>query len=461
MAVIDELLVALGFDYDPKELNQFKKDLGKTASVVKDLAKAAIAGAAAITGMAAASTAASDEQGKLADQIGESVEMVDALQFALVRSGGSADGMSSSLIDLSKRASEAARGIGEGVVAFGMLGVSVTDSQGDIRNTSELLKDISRSMQGLDKAQQIELAEKLGLGSSIRLLQQGPEAINALVMEAKALGVTTAEDAAIAAEFQDSLADVWQVTKQIARTLTRELGPIIRDNTQDLLEWWKLNRDIIEQKLPEWIEKGAQALRLLSVATGAFLAFRLVGHITSLIASLKGATLATLGMNAAALILPALLFIGATAFMGLVQDAKVFFEGGDSVMGDMIDRFPEWRDEIGTVGAVLATVAELTGMIFDGWSNIFDLFKNSSMGGFKEAIGDIPGFLGDVTGLAPLEGGGILSGVGSAISNTASTTIDKIDIVIQGGADTAENIANSVFNMFQQTTQDLNSTVDQ
>jgi hypothetical protein len=36
-----------------------------------------------------------------------------------------------------------------------------------------------------------------------------------------------------------------------------------------------------------------------------------------------------------------------------------------------------------------------------------------------------------------------------------------MEIIVQGGADTAENIANAVLNVFQQTSQDLNTAVDQ
>ena len=41
MAIIDELLVGLGFEYDPKEMKQFKEDVGKTTGVIKGLARAA------------------------------------------------------------------------------------------------------------------------------------------------------------------------------------------------------------------------------------------------------------------------------------------------------------------------------------------------------------------------------------------------------------------------------------
>lgn len=461
MALIDELLVGLGFEYDPKEMKQFKDDVGKTVGILKSLTKVAVAGAVAITGLTVASTKASDEQGKLADEIGDTVENIDALQFALQRSGGTADGMSNSLRQLSIRAAEAARGAGAGVEAFGLLGISVTDANGKLKPTSDLLLEISDQFEGLSKSQQIELADKLGIRDSIRLLQQGKASIADLVSEAQALGVTTEEDAAIAAEFQDSLTDLWQVTKQISRTLSRIFAPILKELVNFFTDWWKINKDIIDQKLPEWIDKFTMAMKLLTIAVGGFIAFRLAGHLIALIGLLKGLSLATIGASAAALLLPALIAAAAVAFVALVQDAKVFFEGGESFIGDMIKKYPEWASEINVVASSLAVIADLTGMIFDGWSGIIDLFKDFSFDGLKEVVGNIPGFLGDVTGLSTVGGGGLIPELGQSISNSASTVIDKLEIVVQGGADTAENIANAVLNVFEQTSQDLNSAVDQ
>lgn len=461
MAVIDELLVGLGFEYDPKEMKQFKDDVGETVNVIKSLTKVAVAGAAAIAAMTVASTKASDEQGKLADEIGDTVDNIDALQFANQRSGGSADGMANSLRQLSIRAAEAARGAGAGVEAFGLLGISVTEANGKLKPTSDLLLEISDQFGDLSKSQQIELADKLGVRDSIRLLQQGKASITDLVSEARALGVTTKEDAAIAAEFQDSLTDIWQVTKQISRTLTKVFAPAMTEINNQFTEWWKINRAMIEQKLPEWIDKFTTAMKLLTIAVGGFIAFRLAGHLIALIGLLKGLSLATVAASASALILPALIAATAVAFVALVEDAKTFFEGGESFIGDMIKKYPEWASEINVVASSLAVISDLTGMIFDGWSDIIDLFKNFSFDGLKEVAGNIPGFLGDVTGLSTAGGGGLIPELGQNISNASTTVVDKLEIVVQGGADTAENIANAVLNVFEQTSQDLNSVVDQ
>lgn len=461
MAVIDELLVGLGFEYDPKDAKKFKDDVGKTVNVVKQLAKTAVAGATAITAMTVASARASDEQGKLADEIGETVENIGALQFAQQIAGGTAEGMANSLRELSLRASEAARGTGTAVEAFGLLGISATGANGEIKPASDLMKEISGTFQGLGRARQIELADKLGLRDSIRLLQLGPEAIEDLNQKARELGVTTGEDAALSASFNDSLVEMWAVIKQVSRVMTRSFAPVLEDIVDGFTEWWMVNKDLIEQNIPKWVDSLTKAINLMTIAFGAWLAMRILTHVMTLITLMKGLTVATLAANAAFFLLPLLLGALALAFVALVEDAKVFFEGGESFIGDMLKKYPQWIDEINTVASVLATVYDLTIDIFDGWSKIFDLFDGTAWEDIKEVFSNIPGFLGDVTGLNTVEGTGLIPETQEAASSAYNTAVEKIDIIVQGGADTAENIANRVYEVFQQTYQDLNSAVDQ
>ena len=461
MAVIDELLVGLGFEYDPKDAKKFKDDVGKTVNVVKQLAKTAVAGATAITAMTVASARASDEQGKLADEIGETVENIGALQFAQQIAGGTAEGMANSLRELSLRASEAARGTGTAVEAFGLLGISATGANGEIKPASDLMKEISGTFQGLGRARQIELADKLGLRDSIRLLQLGPKAIEDLNQKARELGVTTGEDAALSASFNDSLVEMWAVIKQVSRVMTRSFAPVLEDIVDGFTEWWMVNKDLIEQNIPKWVDSLTKAINLMTIAFGAWLAMRILTHVMTLITLMKGLTVATLAANAAFFLLPLLLGALALAFVALVEDAKVFFEGGESFIGDMLKKYPQWIDEINTVASVLATVYDLTIDIFDGWSKIFDLFDGTAWEDIKEVFSNIPGFLGDVTGLNTVEGTGLIPETQEAASSAYNTAVEKIDIIVQGGADTAENIANRVYEVFQQTYQDLNSAVDQ
>lgn len=457
--ILDELLVGLGFDYDPEEMSDFKDDISKTVGLIGALVKVATAGAAAITSIVVASTKASDEQGKLADEIGETVENISALQFAQKIAGGTTEEMTSSLRDLSIRAAEAARGVGSGVEAFGILGISATDLSGRVKPTSQLMLEISQRFQGLGKARQIELADKLGLRGSIRLLQQGPKAIRELTEEAKALGVTTSEDAAIAAEFQDSLVKLWTITKQFSRTLTRVFAPILNSIAEGLTEWWKANKQLIESKIPEWIDKLTLALKLASLALASFLAFQLLSNFSLLIGFIMRGVKAMLLFNASALLIPTLIGAAVLALIALMEDAHVFFEGGDSFIGEMIEKFPKWASQLRTVASVFGTLAKLTTMIIDGWDRIFDLFSSTTLEDIKGFFKNIPGFLGDITGINTVDDR-LARDLQSVNSTSNSQRIDKVEINVTGNAD-PQLTAEAVRNEFQQTAQDLNSAVDQ
>lgn len=470
--MLDELLVGLGFKYDPEDVKKFKDDLSKTTDLVSKITKAAIGAATAITGMTIASTKASDEQGKLSNQIGVSVEEIDALQFALTRAGGSSDGMSSSLKTLTIRAAEAARGIGSGVEAFGILGISATNSNGEVKKSSDLMLEISNRMMGLSKAKQVELSDKLGIGDSILLLQEGPKAIRDLISEAELLGVTTSEDAKIAADLQDNLTDLWKVVKSGSRVLSREFAPIISSVITDMTSWWKENRKMIEQNLPEWIDKAAKAFKILSIVTGIWLAMKLPSYLL-LAANLFSTLLSrVLAFGATLLSIPAIIGLAITAIGLLAEDAKAFFEGGDSFIGDMLDKYPKWSAEIKIAASLLATMYDITMSIFDGWSKIFDLFDKISLDGIKETLSNIPGFLGDITGLYTVEGNGILQDTPipnntispSEINNNSSSKsirVDKIEIPVYNNSSDPGQVADAVYNVFQQASQDLNSAVDQ
>jgi len=484
MALIDELLVGLGFEYDSGEAKKFKDDIGKTVGVVKNLAKVAATTATALTGMVVASSRASDEQGKLADEIGETVANVSALQYAQQIAGGSADGMANSLRELSLRASEAARGVGSGVEAFGLLGISTTDANGQVKSASNLMKEVSGRMQGLGRARQIELADKLGLRDSIRLLQLGPQAIEEMTTKAKALGETTAEDAKVSAAFNDALVDLWSVTKHISRLFTRVLAPIMKEMVGTFTDWWIANRKIIEQNIPKWVDQLTMALKILSIAMGAFLAMRVLTHLYQMIALMRGLTLATLAANAGFFLLPLLLSALALAFVALVEDAKVFFEGGESFIGDMLEKYPEWAGEIRTVASVLQGVYDLTMKIFEGWDKIFGLFREEGADAMNQALKDKGlGFLtkeigvteekiGPINDLLKNAGLGFLTReVGLFNSGTldtpltsktsTSTIVEKLEIMVNGSGRNPEEIAQSVYDVFLQTSQDLNSAVDQ
>jgi len=379
MTVLDELLVELGFDYDPKDLKTFQAGLDKSMKLVKQFAKTVAVGTTALTAFVVATTRATDEHGKLAKEIGIEVQKLDALEFASQRAGGAMGGLSSSLQQLSIRIGETARGTGSGLEAFGLLGISVTKANGELKETDQVLLEVSDRFENFSKSQQLELADKLGLRETIRLLQVGSVGIKELMLDAEALGTVTEKDAILSEQFQDSLVDVWQIVKQLSRVITRSLVPAMEDNVNAVTEWWIRNKDLIEQNIPEYIDKATKALKLLTLAALAFIGVKLLTTFAALLTLMKGLTVSTLLLNAAMLIIPALIAAAIAAIVLLAQDAKVFFEGGESFIGDMIAKYPKWEKQLERIAAVFAVIAKLTGMIGTGWKMLFETVLDGSL----------------------------------------------------------------------------------
>ncbi len=450
-SVLDSLLVELGFVYDPKDLKGFKEDLDNVKNAIDKVAKVAIGAAVALTGLVFATSEAVDTQGKLASKIGVSVETLSALEFAAQIAGDSSDSLRSSLLGLSKTAGEAARGVGGGIEAFGILGVEVLDVNGNLKDTDQLLLEVSDRLQGLSKQQQLDLAGKLGLSDTLLLLQQGPERIQELVREAKLLGVTTGEDAAIASEFQDSLVRLWAIIKNISRTITTALSPAIKENIEVFTNWWKSNKNIIESKLPEWIRITAIAARFLSVALVGLISVKVILLIIDFIKLIKSATVAMIAFGSSSLFVPVVIVAGLTALLLILEDVNGFFKGQDSIIGDLIKKYPEWAKEIIAVAEALKLVLDVGSKIkgFVGKAEGIVSFEN-----LTKLVKSLPPNLSTPSPDIPA------SVIGPA-NNRPMTFIDTINIDIQGGSDAADVLANRVFREFEQASTDLQKGVDQ
>jgi hypothetical protein len=454
MAIIDELLVALGYDYDDKGVKEFSKDLEKTVNVVRKFVKWAAAGATAITGLTVATTAASDEQGKLAAEIGVSVGELDALQFAARRAGGTAEGMARGLQELSKRAGEAARGVGSGVEAFGLLGISVHDSNGNLKNTSQLFREVSGRIQGLSKGTQLELLDKLGLKDNVRLLQAGAGEIANLTAEARALGVTTAEDAAIAAEFQDSLTDIWQVTKQLSRILVRVFAPVLKDINLRLTEWWKNNKTFIEQNMPMYIERITLALKILSATMATLIALKFAQSLVTLVSLLRAVGVAGAFAAAGPLALVAIV----AALVIAIQDIYTYTQGGDSIFGRLLEKFPAFKTAVEGAVNLVKTLWSWVKKIGELWDKIVEA-KDKTVQFFKDrgfTQEDRSAELGFNTGYNGFQDPSL---TGRPANN--SNAEQNIQITVNGAGD-PEAIANYVVRQItRQTRQEFNGPVEQ
>lgn len=358
MATVDELLVGLGFEYDKEGLDEFKTGLKETTNEIKAFTKKLIIGTIAIKAFVTATSSATDAQGELANEIGESVGKIDALQHAMAIAGGSTDGMGESLKNLSTIASEAARGLGGGIEIFGMLGISATNSQGDIKKSTDLVLEISDAIRNFPIQQQVEFANRLGLGGSIQMLRLGSEGIRELTDEAEKLGVVTNKDWKASDEYLDSYTKIWRIIKQISKAISFELLPTFTAINNKFIEWWKTNKDIIKANIPIWIDRITLAIKLLVGATALWISFKFGKVLLALVKAYKALAWSAALANAAILLIPIAIGLIVAAIALLFNDIRTYFSGGDSYIGDLIERFPEWKDTILAVIGVINTLYE-------------------------------------------------------------------------------------------------------
>jgi hypothetical protein len=157
--------------------------------------------------------------------------------------------------------------------------------------------------------------------------------------------------------------------------------------------------------------------------------------------------------------------------IGLIEDAVVFFRGGESVFGDLIAKFPEFERELTTVAGIFNAMWETVKLIAEGWGLIFELIGKIKIPEFsgigtaqqgeaaREARENFQ--FGDLLSIFSTRGFDLPPEfqTQSATNNAATNNIDKIEINVNGSGDPRE-IANETFKMFMQATQDLETPVD-
>ena len=510
MAVLDELLVSLGFKYEPKGVGKFRKDVKSTVDVVKKLAQHAAVAATAITGLVTATTHHSNEQGKAADKLGLTIERLTELQYAAQKSGEEVGSVESALTNLAEVVGQADSGLGPGVRSFGELGISIRNASGDLKEIDEIFIELSDRLQGMTEIEQMDYAGELNIDDLTKLLQIGPKGIAELTKRSNELGAVSKRDAEISTEFQESLQDVWVIIKHVSRAIARALVPLITQATGRFVEWWKINKDLFVQDVPRLIEKVSAALKLLCIITASWLAMRLVTALISLSTAFRGVALSALLADTAIAAIPALIAAAIAMIALLIEDYLTFKEGGQSFIGDMVKELPELAEGLKQTGQLIEFIGDVIGyaldrmsLLIEGLTSLIDLISDFSLDkinksgiekwteqflGLKDRKGNltmlgkafvsIDPFLderGDYkNAFSGFDFGGIgdLFGDGSSINDKTVTTnqdrhttktsnmnIDSFEITVNGAGD-PKLVAKEVYNSFQQATQDLNSAVD-
>ena len=369
MSVIDSLVAKLSFEFDSKGLDKFNKGMKEASKAIAVVATASATASTAIFAFTNKIAKKNDEIGKFSQKIGITSQALKELGFVAKLNGSDVSYMNSSLEKLSISASEASRGLGAGIEAFGILGVSVTDAQGRLKDTDKLLLDVADSISKLSsQSEKIELLNKIGIDSSLLLtIEQGSKSILNQRKELEKLGFVLDKNAtAYSAKFNDEMLRVSTVVKGVASSVGTKLMKQIIPMIDAFLQWFKINKKLIKQKINSFFDKTIKAIT-------AFynIAKRVANVVNSIVTAMGGLDVALgavavslMAVNARALMVPVVVFAIASSIFLLIEDMVAFANGADSQIGAIADKFP-------AIGVAVNRLIDIFSLASDGWKMIF------------------------------------------------------------------------------------------
>lgn len=185
---------------------------------------------------------AAEYQGKLKDlsqQTGVTVETFSALDIAIRKVGGSTEGAAQPLIIFQTKLEEAQDSSSNAGKAFRLLGVDALDTETALRQTLSALAAMPEGFEQTARAREL-----FGRGGRffLALLKETGGDIDEVTRRFKDMGGVTAEQAALADEFNDKLIDL----EVQLRGLGTKAIPVVLDALKDLSKTLEENRDIFE-----------------------------------------------------------------------------------------------------------------------------------------------------------------------------------------------------------------------
>ena len=208
-----------------------------------------------------------DQFHKMSLRTGVAVEQLSALGYAAQISGTDIKTVEKSLRYASKVMVDYERGIGLAKRTFEELGLTVIDSTGKMKGTVPFLIEVSDKIKGMaDETKKAAfVSEIFGAKAGTQLLpllKLGSQGIEELMEKAKALGdVMSTSEAAIAAEYTDTMRDLTGALGGVKRTIGVELMPALIEVAQRTTDWVVENQKLIDQKVHQSIDKMAVSVR--------------------------------------------------------------------------------------------------------------------------------------------------------------------------------------------------------
>lgn len=262
-----------------------------------------------------------------ADALNLPVEEVDAFGKVITSMGGDVQGARDSLMDMSESIGEALQDTSSGKAeVFKSLKISLKDMQGDSINAMEGLYRLSDAVQGLSKEEAIFRIKEVGITDNkiVESILKGRKELEALTKKQKENGVVTKELALQAQKYKEVTGGLKTVFSSVMMSIMNAALPALTK----ILSW--------VQTFVKFCSDNKELITGFFIAIGTVLA---AYYIPSMIA----AAAATLAATWPILAIIAVIALLAAAFAFVYDDIMNFIDGNDSMIGRILDEYPELK----------------------------------------------------------------------------------------------------------------------
>lgn len=230
-----------------------------------------------------------DDLAKTANKIGITAESLQELSFAAQISGSDVGKFTKAIQTMAKNLNDArVKGTGPFMDTMNQLGISVAEF--DNLSPDEIFERFADEISRLDDpiTQAALAADVFGRSGKdlLPLFKEGGAGIRSLRKEFKELGGGFTDDGAKGAEeFVDAQTRLLTVIESVKIAVGEELFPVLQGVIDQVRLWFQANREIIKQKLLEFVNKAVSAFtRLVPVAGKIFDWFvGVIPHVVSFV----------------------------------------------------------------------------------------------------------------------------------------------------------------------------------
>lgn len=389
---------------------------GSLTASLAGLAGAALA-AVSLGAMTTAMFNAAEHADKLnesAERLGLNIETISAWGDLIKKNGGSVDGFIGSIEGLNSQLQQMeVTGKSRAAPFLKELGIDLDDAANKGKNAMDFLPQIADAFAGMDKQKSVALGKRLGFDqATIMTLQAGRREVEALIEKERELGVVTKKQGEIADAFGDQMDDTRHAFRSVWLGVSEYILPPLT---------WMLEKF---QEVAVFMRKHSDLVVGLMIAIGTAITMYALPPLISMASAvivafapfiLAGALVTALGV----------------AFALLYEDVMAFVDGGDSMLGQILNRWPV----IGDIARGIAdafkflfgagvTLADFFATMWNDPIKAFQQFFGIIWDGIKALMNAIPG-LSSVMGALGIGKDSIAQASTSPISSQSSTSISN------------------------------------